>query len=66
MTLQAHLKAPPADAPPKLLKELAFKQQEINKIMSLCIRELIALAITGRYMSLACPHRENLLAKEDR
>ena len=34
--------------------------------MNLCIRELTALAITGRYMSLAFPHRENLLAKEDR
>jgi len=27
MTLQAHLKATPAGARPKLLKELAFKQQ---------------------------------------
>jgi hypothetical protein len=29
-------------------------------------RKLIALAITGRYMALPFPHRENFLAKEER
>jgi len=51
--LQAHLKAAQAFTQPKLLKELANRQSENEKIQDRHNKELIALAITGRYMQLA-------------
>ena len=50
--MQAHLKAAQAYTQPKLLKELANRQSENEKIQDTHNKELIALAITGRYMSL--------------
>jgi hypothetical protein len=51
--MQAHLKAPQAKAQPKLLKELAPRYLIMKKSKNAQKRDLTALAITGRYMSLA-------------